>query len=219
MIILLLSDGQDVSAPPAEPVFETNGRSFADELYQALRPAHYAEDEQDFALFKFCAALAKPFEAVYAIVKDDPEQDRPGWSILLDPTNVPAEYLDWLMQVSGTRRVAGQVDAIKRQRIKNGEPYWRGTKSAIVEYAHTRGWTSFDLDERYLDSAYRVRMIFSITQYSVDIEREMAAQLPAGIVYDVAFLEVREYIDVRSTWTTYQDVKDNNPLYSNLRGA
>lgn len=175
--------------------------SFAQELYDQLKPLSWDEENQGDALWKYCQALAAPFEPVYDLVRDL-DTGEPGWARLLDPNNAPAEYLPWLRQVAGVTPIRGESNEALRQRIINAENYRRGTPSLINETAARLGATVFLMQERFT-SPWTVRLLFTAAQHNATIEAAIRAIIPAGLVVTVAFWSGLLYSNLTSGYASY----------------
>jgi hypothetical protein len=190
--------------------------TFAEELYAEVTPLAWADEENDFALQKFCQALGYPFEMVQTLVRDT-DDGKVGWSILLDPDRVPEEFLPWLRQVAGVPPIQGEAATETRERIKSGEGFRRGTPGAVIARAALLGLTSFILQERH-DSPWNVRFLLLNVEYTPEIVAELAAMIPAGITVEYAFWTGMTYQVAFDTFPTYQDMLDGTATYEDLSG-
>lgn len=76
-------------------------RSAAVDLYDAVQPLQYAEEEYDYALAKYCGSLGELLQQVDEYVRDT--DTHVGWGTLLDPDVAPIEVLPWLGQFAGVQ--------------------------------------------------------------------------------------------------------------------
>lgn len=205
------------TAEVAIPEFEQEQFAW-EELYESLEPFHYAEEQYDYPLRKFCQSLLDPAEIIYWLVRDQPNGDV-GWSILLDPTRCPDQLIPWLQQLAGIRPIRGNPAKIERKRILTGEGYNRGTLRSIYEAAATIGAATFAVTERYNDSPWQIQLLFTPAEYSPEAEQYVAGFIPAGIKYTVSFWGGKTYQMVKDQYSSYSEVSVNFPTYQDLRGV
>lgn len=125
---------------------------FQESLYDALEPIADQDEEQNWALLEFCGAIASMFDQVEGYSRDT-EDDRPGWSQILDPTRAPEETLAWLHQITGTRPLPGLSVADQRSRVLELSGQKRGTVGAMIAAAqrYLSGTKSVTILERTPD--------------------------------------------------------------------
>lgn len=186
--------------------------TFWEELYADLEPLSRAGTTDD--LQRYCQALGYPFEIVQMLVRDS-DNDKVGWSILLDPNRVPEEFLPWLMQLAGVVPVRGESGPQMRNRIKEAEGFDRGTPQSISARASQLGMPNTLLQERYTGSAWRVRFLFVAAEYDEDRLAELVRLLPAGIVHEVGFWAGTTYSMSEATAGTYTAAEAGATTYGN----
>ena len=110
-----------------------------EELYEALEPLAWADEEEGWPLLIYCGAIATMFDQVDHYVRDQIEYDNdgnvvseiPGWYILFDPDLCPEEALPHLAQFKGVALPTGLTAAQQRQAIKDASARERGTVGAV----------------------------------------------------------------------------------------
>ena len=185
----------------------------AEELYEALEPAFTVgdSDETGWPALNLCEALVAGDVArihSYVIDRDD---GTPGWAILLDPENAPAEALPWLAQFTGAVLLPSMSEEQMRATIAFPESFERGGPGALVSVARRRltGSKTVLVDERYQGSAYRlrVRTLLAETPDPALTEAEIRAeQKPIGVVLTYEAIETQDWLDLRSDHATWADV-------------
>jgi hypothetical protein len=111
--------------------------SFAERLYENLRPLAGEDEANDWQLLHFVSALAKPHQLVEDLGRDT-EDGHPGWSLLLDLERCPAWALEWLAQFVGVRLLPREGfeteetwDAAMRDRMRRADGRNRGSPDAV----------------------------------------------------------------------------------------
>lgn len=193
-----------MSAPQLPPL--------AQEVYDACGPLRWQEDEPtvDYALARYCGALASPLEELASLARDSDEG--PGWSALLDPVRCPAWALPWLAQFVGVTIRAPATpaeEATARQLITDHPGFQRGTPLAIEQAVALTlsGTRSVRLTERSGGSAYQL-LIATLTAETPNAAATTAAAkaaVPAGIVVTVSVTAGAIWQDVlnHGTWTAH----------------
>jgi hypothetical protein len=131
--------------------------SFAQALYDELEPLTYDEPDYGYALAKFCAAVAVPYDEMWEILV---EGDVP-WGPAVDLDLTPSDFLDWLGRFKGVAGVVGLADSSKRARIRSAEGFSRGTVTAMVTQAKTflsGANPTVLVSERYGGNAYQIKL-------------------------------------------------------------
>jgi hypothetical protein len=105
--------------------------AFADDIYAQMAPVADQDVANGSALKRYLRAGALMFDQVNGYIRDLPD-GTPGWAVLANPMAAPAETLDWLSQISGTKLDVGMKTPDKRLRIKNAPARSRGTRNAII---------------------------------------------------------------------------------------
>jgi hypothetical protein len=183
----------------------------AEDLYAALGPWSKADTDNAFwYLLDLCEAVAGRLTPIEAVIRDDPNTDDPGWSIVMDVDRAPPEWLGWLAQFGGVRLDPALDDAAQRARIKSTDGFKRGTPSAIVAAAqqYLTGTKSVFLSERS-GSAYRftISTLIAETPNLADVIAALIKQKPAGLVMSVMSITGADYDSVAGTHTDYNDVR------------
>lgn len=188
-----------------------------EDLYASMGPLAYDDANQDWALLKYCGAMAKALDTVNKYASDD--GDYPGWSILLDADRCPEEALPYLAQFVGVTPLAGLSVADQRIRIKSSDGMKRGTLTSLVAaiQATLTGAKTVFIGERN-GSAYRlgVGTYPSETPDPAATLAAIIAQKPAGIVLDYAVAAAVTYTLVRVKYSDYDDVKATFLTYNGL---
>jgi hypothetical protein len=100
---------------------------FTDGLVNSATPFTAVSDD----LTPYLTAIGGLFDPVYGIVSNQgfPDDDDyvPGWSVLLDPDNCPAQFLPYLAQFNGTVVPPSTDEATARAIIKSEYGMSRGT--------------------------------------------------------------------------------------------
>jgi hypothetical protein len=192
----------------------------AEDLYAGLGPWSKADTDNAFwYLLDLCEAVAGRLTPIEAVIRDDPNTDDPGWSIVMDVDRAPPEWLAWLAQFAGVRLLPGLSDADQRTRIKNTDGFKRGTPTAIVTavQAYLTGGKTVYLTER-AGSAYRLTVATKAaeTPNTAAVAAAALQQKPAGIVMTVTTVAGGDYATVRDTHSDYTDVKNTYATYSEV---
>lgn len=190
----------------------------AQRLYDALEPLTFAEEENDYPLAHYCAALAKNLDEYADLSRD--VGDVPGWGLLFDPDLTPEKFLQWLGQYVGVEVPENLSVPNQRSRIKRKRGFQRGSPTAIKEDVAevlTGGKTVF-LTERH-GSAYRITVATrtSETPDAAVVQKAALAQKPAGIVMLFSLVPGGTYIDLRDTHSDYTDVRTQFATYTDAR--
>jgi hypothetical protein len=188
----------------------------AADMYEALAPVAWDDANQGYALLHYVTAYSMGLETPDLYVRDTPELGLPGWGILLDVDNAPAEALGWLGQFVGVTLIPGQTEDEHRVRISNTDGFKRGKPSSIRSAAakHLTGTKTVIFRERYditdplVDSPGHLT-IFTFAPETPDaalVEAAILEQKPAGIILHY---EVRDGMD----WAT---LVADTPLWSDV---
>lgn len=202
-----------MSSPPLQT-------QVGDDLYDALEAMTWADQELGWPFAYYLDSLGLILEeTAYVVRADDDGHD--GWSAFAEPDRVPIAYLYTLAQWAGVRYPRRMNPEQLRTLIDGNAPgLWRGTKAALLAAIRrylTPG-ASVYWEERADGNPYAIR-IFTYTTQTLDetaIRKELAAQLPAGLLltyevragqdYDMLRDRVKDYAEVKATWATYKDV-------------
>lgn len=178
------------------------------DLYEALEPfAALDSDATGWALLNLCAAICStPIDQIHGYVTDT--DDRPGWGIVLDPTDAPDEVLDWLAQFVGTVLTPSMDTAAKRAAILLPRGFRRGTPEALEQAvaATLTGPQTVLVDERWTGDAYklRVRTLASETPDEPATLAAVISQKPIGIVLTYLRITGQDWGDLQldhASWT------------------
>lgn len=198
--------------------------SFGAELYEAVEPLAWADEENGWALLTLCGAIGEMFQQVRDLGSPDPDGN-PGWSQLLDVTRCPTAYLPWLGQFVGVQVDTSLTDTQQRSQITNEAGMARGSLAAIRGAAqkYLTGSRTVQILERVGGDAYAFTVVTytSETPDSAAVSAALAAAKPAGLVmtYEAvtgqiwAQLEANyaTWADVIAAYTTWQDVINDTP--------
>jgi hypothetical protein len=98
-------------------------------LYESLG-FHVEDDEdQDFALRKFCEALCTPMQPAYDLVRE--REDSVGWGIVFDADNCPAYALPYLAQYVGVQITPEMSEEQIRNEIREPTGWKRGQPESL----------------------------------------------------------------------------------------
>jgi hypothetical protein len=198
---------------------------FTEDLYQELGAWRDA-DQNVWDLLKYSSSVAAMFDQIELYARDQ-DDGTPGWAILLDPDLCPTEALGYLAQFVGVDLRQGLSDAAQRERIKSTDGFKRGTPGAIVGAAkqYLTGNKTVILRERdpSIDPANGGAYGFTVLTYtsetpdSAAVLKALQDAKPAGLIMDYQVVPGANYVFIRTTYTTYQDVKNAFTTYSGLR--
>lgn len=184
----------------------------AERLYEALGPAFTKLDEaQGWPLLLFCDALCSVLlEPLHVLISD--RDDQPGWAVIFDPDECPAEILPWLAMAVGARLTPAMSEGEQREAIKSPEGLIRGTPAALIAAvkATLTGSKTVLLDERYMGSAYklRVRTLDGETPDPAATQAAAESQKPVGNVLVYAAVDTGDWDDVADPDTGFTDWDD-----------
>jgi hypothetical protein len=195
------------------------------DLYDALEPLTYADEQLQWPLAYYLDALGLILEETAELVRAD-EAGNDGWSAFADPQRCPTAYLFTLAQWAGVRYPRRMDQQQLRDLIDGSAPgLWRGTRKAIEEsirrYLAPDGLIFFQ--ERSLGNAYALT-IFTFAHSTLNeaaIRRELLLQVPAGLLltyevrigqdYGMLLGRLADYAAMKATWPTYQAVYEAPP--------
>lgn len=189
-------------------------------LFDAVAPlARTADAAHGHALAWMSAGIASMLDDVADLSRDG-EDGTPGWAGLFDLNRVPARYLPWLAQFVGVRIPPGLSEAAQRQRIRETDGFRRGSPGAIKGAArqHLAGTRTVYLTERH-GSAYglTVATLENETPDPAAVVAAVKAQTPAGIVLAVTVVRGGTYQTLRDTHPDYADVRSTFVTYTDMR--
>ena len=201
--------------------------SFAKRIYDSLEPLTYDEDNQNYALANFVAALGGMFQVIDDYARDQIVNGEvaPGWSQLLDINRCPSEALGFLGQFVGVPLQAGLSDAAQRDRITGTAGFRRGSPGAIVAAAQQYLTGSQTVIVRERDPAaspsypaYGLTVI-TYTSETPDPSEVLAAlmdQKPAGIILNYQTHTGQDYQSLYVNNASYQAVYTKYATYQGL---
>jgi hypothetical protein len=151
------------------------------------------------------AAMAAMLEPIASLVldvgsPDEPASYQPGWSVLLDPDQCPAQYIPYGAQFVGVFIAPGTPEAEARAIWKARSGWWRGTLQAIqsaVELAQaTPDPTRYAIQERMGPlgpDAYHFMVAVDYTSLTTQgdttqLVANITAIKPAGVQFTVTSL-------------------------------
>lgn len=193
-----------------------------EELYSGLGPLVVGDETTGWTSLHVAEATTRRLHDVNVLVRD--RDDRPGWSIILDPEVAPAEYLPWLAQLAGVE-FSGSIptEAEMRQQIVNREGQDRGTRAAMERAvkATLTGSKRVIIREREGDDPYALYVATYSSQTLVPAMTEMAAlrQKPAGLwPFTFEVLTGATYDELDAAFGTYDDQDAALGTYDDQRG-
>lgn len=130
MSLLLELIQANAGAIPVGPGGRPIVGDWAEELYARLSPLAIGDEEHGWPFLLFCGAIGDLPETIRRIVRV--HDDGPGYSRILSASAAPEEWLDWLGQFLGVRRVPGLDAQAMRRRITQVAGWDRGQPAAIA---------------------------------------------------------------------------------------
>lgn len=198
---------------------------YQDDLYGALEPVQVGDEARGWHLLYYVGAIASMFDQVYGYVND--QDDKPGWSQLVDPDRCPDEALDWLAQFPGVRIPSGLTPTQKRLRIKTTDGQNRGKVGAMIGAAQqflTGNKTVYvkerDASVAAADGGAWGLTILTLTSETPDSAKVLSAlteQKPGGIKLNYQTVTGTDYLTIRTTYTTYTTLRGAFATYNGLR--
>lgn len=191
--------------PPAHPPINEVGEM----LYTALDAFTDKDEENGWALLRFCEAIGNMYTEVNDLVSDTDEGI--GWSSIMDVERAPTKWLGWLAQFIGVTLVAGLDDAAQRQRIVETDGFKRGKPSAIQGAARTKliGTQTVYLIERHGSVARTtVSTLPAETPDPAAVLEAILEQKPAGDLFSHALVQLGDWDTVRDTHADWTDVSN-----------
>lgn len=186
----------------------------AQRLYDSLAPLMVLDEENGWAGAYFCAALAAPLDPIADVVLDG-EDGTPGWTVIFDPDNCPAEWLPWLARFVGVVLPPNLDEAAQRLRIRETDGFKRGTVAAIQGAARqhlvgpdgTGSTATVYLVERQ-GGAYKlgITTLSSETPDSALVLAAILEQKPAGITLTYTTVSGGDLATLRAAATDLADI-------------
>jgi hypothetical protein len=193
------------------------------DLYDALEPLTWDDENQGWALAFYCSAVGLILEEVAELVRTD-DAGNDGWSAFADPQRCPEDFLYTLAQWAGVAYPRRMPVADLRNLIGPHAPgVWRGTRAAILagiqRYVTSDGAVYFE--ERADGDPYKLR-IFTYTFDTVDeaaIQAELVNLVPAGLLVDYEVREGQTWGMLDASQDSWADVKANFATWADVRSA
>jgi hypothetical protein len=172
---------------------------FADEAKLRLAPVMTDDLEA------YLDGIGEMFAEVEDYAREDADGN-PPWSHLLDPEQVTTVAgLYWLAQLAGVRAAPGLALEPLRTVVELASARRRGTIAYMVEVVQAllTGSKTVITQERYLDSAYKLRIVTrnSETPDPAAVLAALLAIKPAGIVLTYDHVDGITWDEVVHTWS------------------
>lgn len=188
--------------------------AFGARLYAQLEPVAGDDEQNGWALLRYCDAIGRMFDQVDQLVRDT--NDGPGWSALLDVDRAPSFALPWLGQLVGVSVDTSFGAIAQRQQISDVGGFRRGSPASIIAaaQAHLAGGKTVQLFERD-GSAYQLTIVTFLdeTPDAAAVEAAIRAEKPAGIVLTYLVVDGQTYEQLLADHPTYQNVLDDYADY------
>jgi hypothetical protein len=196
--------------PPVSPPLPTptdDGSNLWELLYSEL--GFWAEQDEDneFALRKFCEALCDPIQPVYDQVRERDDQPAP-WSITLDPANCPVAGLPYLAQYVGAQPTPSMDEAQMRAEISEPTGWRRGQPGAIklIAQRELTGTKWVRIRPRTPSAGHiYIRTLASETPNQARVKAELEARgVPAWEVLSYEAIAGISWEDVEASWESWE---------------
>lgn len=199
----------------AKPALTESG----ERLYNQLAPTFFREDEKyGWAGALFVSAFARMFDDVAAVVQ--PSGSQPGYAILADPVNVPAQWLPWLAQFVGVDLTTSPDAAHSRLWIKSPLGYTRGTTAAMLLAAQATltGTKTVYFYTRYNGEAFLIKAatLESETPSQVSTRQAIESMMAAWDVLLYEAVKGGTYGLLEASHAKYSEVEAAHPTYEDL---
>jgi len=102
--------------------------SFSDQLRDMLQPMFYNDDG---SLNTYLGCLGDPLFQLVDDWASDTDDNKPGWSVLVDANRCPDDGIRWLGQFVGARISSTFTPAAQRAQLEALSGWKRGTPSSI----------------------------------------------------------------------------------------
>ncbi len=203
-------------APPLPPPAD-DGSFIWEELYEAMGWHRVDDADLGYPLRIFCEGWAAPLQRVYDIVRD--RGDRPGWAILFDPDECPAEALRYLAQFVGVTFTDEMTEAQRRAEIKEPSTWRRGqTETYKTTLRRTLTGTKRVIVRERTPEAHDlyVRVLASECPEPARTERLAREFKVAGLVLDFDVLEGVTYSDISAGWDHFDALTTAFPTFDSI---
>lgn len=193
--------------------------SVGSEIYERL--GSHTNADASGLLSVYIGGMGLMFQKVADISSDS--DTAPGWSSVMDPDLVPADWIPWLGQFVGAAIAEGTAEVEAREIIKHPEGQRRGTIPALYDkVARTLTGVSpaVIIFERYGGDAYDLH----VTTFDVETPDPVATGAAAlsgkaagliltytsvvGGTYDWLTGTFADYDAVEAAFTNYDDITD-----------
>ena len=181
--------------------------ALAEVFYEAMGFHRDRDEENDWALLKFCAAWVSPLDPVYELVRE--RDDAAPWGILLDPDRCPAECLSYLAQWVGVLLTPEMTEADRRTAIREPTGWARGREPAVRIAALPTLTGTRRIIIRSRTPEVGIHYIRTLASETPDPERTRAAlrdALPAWEVLNYEALAGVTWADVAAGWEDWAAV-------------
>lgn len=191
----------------------------AEQLYAALGFFREADEDNDWALLRFCAAWASPLDPVYGLVAET-DTDAP-WAVLFDVENCPVDSLPYLAQYVGVTLTPDMSEEDQRAAIREPVGWSRGRTASIEISAlpTLTGTRRVVIKPREPEvGIHYIRTLASETPNPNRTEGALRAAVPAwefldyqaftAFTYDDLDAGYKDYAAVKAAFATYGDVID-----------
>lgn len=175
--------------------------------------------ESNTDLLAFCVALTSPLQPIYDLVRE--RDDQKGWTILLDPQNVPAQFLPYLAQWVGAILTPGMGEEQRRLEIEQPTSWKRGQDPSIelVTKRELTGEKWVRIRQRTPAPGHTyIRTLLSETanpdRVKVDLEEH---GVPAWQKLDYEAIAGVSYADIAAGWNDYEELRAAFPDYAAIR--
>jgi Phage tail protein (Tail_P2_I) len=198
------------------------------DLFNATRPAGYAEADTDKAWARFLGALSLLNDPVAVIARSFGGHDR--WTQLASPRRCPEEWLPVLAQWAGLRRFDAMTSGEVRELIGPTAPgMWRGTRAAMI--AAVRRFMPPGMADNYLyfeeradGDPYALRVFtYSFIEHDPElVEAALQTAKPAGLLlnyevrrgqnFDMLRRRHANFAEVNASYESFAHVHNDEPI-------
>lgn len=207
----------NIGAPPVElPGQRPIGGRVAEELYASIQPVTYADEGYNWPLWKLCISIGTMMQDIDDLIRD------PGWYDLLNLPTTPDEALAYLAQYVGVVLPKDVTPAQARTLIQERSGFRRGSIPALRTAAQLFlvGSKTVNIYERD-SSAYHltVNTFASETPDAELVRAALMSQKAAGLVLNYSTTVGETWLQLRTSKTIWQTVKDDYTNWEEVRTA
>lgn len=188
--------------PPAEGLHE-----LWEDLYESLGFHRDADEENEFALRKFCKAVCAPIEPIHQLTRE--REGQKGWTVALDPWDAPEEVLPWLAQFTGVIIAPNMTPEEIRAEIAEPTGWKRGQAPSIrlVASRELTGGKRVIIRTRTpsVGRTY-IRVLKSECPNPERTETALRAALPAWELMDFAAIDGVTWADIEAGWEDFTEL-------------